>query len=470
MSWNVRGVNDPDRREIIRNVIRHHRANLVCLQETKVQKMTTVVARSLGVGRNYDWRVLEAEGTTGGILLFWDKKIMELVDSETGLFSISCLFKMGEGGVLWMFSGVYGPVERNLKEIFWEELGSIRGWWEGPWCLGGDFNEILSPSERARGGNITPPMRRFAEIVNEMGLRDLPLQGGPYTWSGGRNGRSMSRLDRFLVSSDWECQFSNVVQKCLPRPISDHFPILLDSDGVRTGPSPFRFELMWLKFRGFRELLKGWWQNLTFHGSFSYILAAKLKALKGILKSWNMEVFGRVEVKKKEALQRVSCWDSMEKQRELILEEREEKIRAKEEFKSWAVMDEISWRQKSRELWLKDGDKNTGYFHKMANAHRRRNCLGKISINGKMMEKEVEIKVGLIEAFKNILSAPSEWRPSLPDLSFDEIIIEDATKLEEDFSEEEIWTAISGLNGEKAPGPDGFPLAFWSFSWDFVKT
>ena len=226
---------------------------------------------------------------------------------------------------------------------------------------------------------------------------------------------------------------------------------------------------MWLKFRGFRELLKGWWQNLKFPGSFSYILAAKLKALKGILKSWNMEVFGRVEVKKKEALQRVSFWDGMEKQRELVLEEREERIMAKEEFKSWAVLEEISWRQKSKELWLKDGDKNTRYFHKMANAHRRRNCSGKISINGKMIEKEAEIKVGLIDAFKNLLSAPSEWRPSLLDLSFNEIGIEVASKLEEVFSEEIIWTAISGLNGDKAPGPDGFPLAFWSFSWDFVK-
>ena len=37
------------------------------------------------------------------------------------------------------------------------------------------------------------------------------------------------------------------------------------------------------------------------------------------------------------------------------------------------------------------------------------------------------------------------------------------------FTEEEILAAISGLNGDKAPGLDGFRLAFWSFSWDFVK-
>ena len=37
------------------------------------------------------------------------------------------------------------------------------------------------------------------------------------------------------------------------------------------------------------------------------------------------------------------------------------------------------------------------------------------------------------------------------------------------FIEEEILAAVSGLNDDKAPGPDGFPIAFWSFSWDFVK-
>ena len=126
LSWNVQVVNDPGRRKITRNFIRYQRMDLVCLQETKIQEMIVAVAHSLGVGRRYDWKALNAEGSAGGVLLFWDKKTMELVDSEIGLFSISCQFKMVEGGFLWMFSRVYGPVERNLKETFWEEMGSIR--------------------------------------------------------------------------------------------------------------------------------------------------------------------------------------------------------------------------------------------------------------------------------------------------------------------------------------------------------
>ena len=74
-----------------------------------------------------------------------------------------------------------------------------------------------------------------------------------------------------------------------------------------------------------------------------------------------------------------------------------------------------------------------------------------------------------MDAFQNLLSAPGAWRLTLLEISFNEIGFEEATKLEEAFIEEEIWIAIPGLNGDKASGLDDFPLAFWSFSWDFVK-
>ena len=65
----------------------------------------------------------------------------------------------------------------------------------------GDFNTIRFSSS----------MRRFSEVIEDLGLRDIPLQGGPFTWrgkegggggGGGGDSGSMSRLDRFLFSDD----------------------------------------------------------------------------------------------------------------------------------------------------------------------------------------------------------------------------------------------------------------------------
>ena len=136
--------------------------------------------------------------------------------------------------------------------------------------------------------------------------------------------------------------------------------------------------------------------------------------MKGILNTWNKEVFGIVEAKKKEALHRASFWDDLEKERELVLEEREERTKAREDFKSWIVLEDISWGQKSREIWLKERDRNTSFFHRLANTHRRRNCLRKITINGRRLNKETEIKEGLVDAFQNLLSALRDWCPLFP--------------------------------------------------------
>ena len=133
--------------------------------------------------------------------------------------------------------------------------------------------------------------------------------GGSYTWCGGLHNRSTSRLDRFLVSKDWDSHFSNLSQSLLPNPTSDHAPILLDGKGIKGKKTLFRFENMWLKAEGFKDLVRKW-TCYNFSESYSHILACKLKALKQDLKVWNREVFGNVSLNKNIVLSPIGFWDA----------------------------------------------------------------------------------------------------------------------------------------------------------------
>ena len=141
-----------------------------------------------------------------------------------------------------------------------------------------------------------------------------------------------------------------------------------------------------------------------------------------------------MEVNKALALSQVDFWDKMELSRTLSVQEVDARRGAKEDFKKWALMEEISWRQKSREVWLREGDRNTKFFHKMANAHRRGNMLSRIKINGVWLTKENEVKEGVVNEFKAMLSSAGGWRPSVRGLSFERLEAVDAASLEEPFS------------------------------------
>jgi exonuclease III len=101
------------------------------------------------------------------------------------------------------------------------------------WCYLDSCGASI-PCERSGEGSLSA-MRDLSNFIFDQGLMDLPLAGGSYSWSLRLDPLVWSRIDRFLVSPDWEARFPMVSQKRLPHLYSDHFPILLDCVDVSRG-------------------------------------------------------------------------------------------------------------------------------------------------------------------------------------------------------------------------------------------
>uniref|UniRef100_A0A2N9J4B7 Reverse transcriptase domain-containing protein n=1 Tax=Fagus sylvatica TaxID=28930 RepID=A0A2N9J4B7_FAGSY len=303
--------------------------------ETKLDQTDLMVVRSLWSNQYVGWEVVNVVNTASGILLMWDKR--------------TC-------------TGVYGPTAEASRGAFWAELETIRQTWNDPWCVMGDFNMVRFPSERLGCNSFSPSMLAFSDFIESSYLVDLPLEGGSYTWGNGSDPPSMSRIDRVLVSPNWEEQFPDVLQNLLPHPISNHHPILVEAGGMSRGKSFFKFENMWLKQAGFVDRVQEW--NEFGHLSFNK----------------NRLMVELLELDVKEGLYGLTIEDKLQREAH------------KAELIHIAHLAEISWRPKSKVLWLKEGDNNTKFFHKVANSHRRCNYMEKLEVEGTVFEEDQVIQ------------------------------------------------------------------------------
>ena len=119
------------------------------------------------------------------------------------------------------------------------------------------------------------------------------------------------------------------------------------------------------------------------------------------------------------------------------------------------------WRTKARCKWLKDGDRNTGYFHKQAVARRNFNSVNEIRFHDKDISDFEEIKTAASKHFENLYTdQPVIEDPQLINLVPNAINSNDNDTLKGVVTLEEIRMAVDSMEDDRAPGPDGFNVNF----------
>ncbi|KAK2665224.1 hypothetical protein Ddye_003798 [Dipteronia dyeriana] len=198
------------------DTIRDMREKLCLLQRFEIER---------GVG-------LESIGSLGGLIVLWNDNLFKVVSC---ISSQNCIILAGEVVSLkktMVFSNVYAPNVEGDQKCLWNFIIKAQIALPGQWCIGGDFNAILFLSKRRKWIYSMSSMKNFNDFTLKTKVIDIPLHGGPFTWSNHKERASWARLDRFLLSPELVVWFPKLIQKCLPKNLSDHNPISLGCQSI----------------------------------------------------------------------------------------------------------------------------------------------------------------------------------------------------------------------------------------------
>lgn len=130
----------------------------------------------------------------------------------------------------------------------------------------------------------------------------------------------------------------------------------------------------------------------------------------------------------------------------------------------------VSWNQKCKIKWAKEGDCNTRFFHREANGRKNKNHIDLLILdNGVSKRDSKEIEEEIMKSFSNLLSPEVSVKPFLEGIDWNPILPREDEELVKPSSLEEIKTAVFSCEGGKSHGADGFSMAFLQKNWDLIK-
>jgi hypothetical protein len=349
----------------------------------------------------------------------------------------------------------------------WDALRRLRPVSALPWVVIGDFNETLWGFEHFSAcEHPERQMANFRDTLSDCDLVDLGFTSLPFTYDNGRSGAGnvKVRLDRVVADTSWRDLFGDATLHYVVSSRSDHCPLLLEirkENWERHKSQIFRYEIMQERLDSLAEEIKEAWCTTPNQEGLGGV-AATLKRAQGALRSWSKENFGAVTTEL-EALR--SRLEELKGARVVV---RTKTRRVTDRMDELLYREEMMWQQRSRIAWLKDGDKNTRYFHRQAVWRARKNKIKKLKDgDGNWQEDQKMLKQMVADYFQNLFQAdPHVVSEELLNLTVTKVSHEMNEQLckeftEKEFTEKEISDALFQMGPLKAPGPDGFPARFY---------
>jgi hypothetical protein len=193
------------------------------------------------------------------------------------------------------------------------------------------------------------------------------------------------------------------------------------------------------------------------------------KKLAGTMESlceWDRNKFGSVnkEIKAlKDRMGRLQNGDYFRNQTEI------ESIKVR--LDEILLREEIMWRQRSRVVWLKEGEQNTSFFHRKASGRAKKNKISKLRrADGTMASKEEEFVNIANGFFSDLYKKDDDVNPAALLEAIQPVVTDKINAdLLADLSEQEIGDALFQIGPLKAPGPDGLPARFFQRNWALLK-
>ncbi|XP_062028495.1 uncharacterized protein LOC133744394 [Rosa rugosa] len=465
--WNCRGIVNQETQRALIDMVQAKRPQLIFLSETLAsQKLIDTITGRVGFVGNF---CFPKQKDSRGLALLWGPEVhVDFRSSSPHHIDV----EVCESGALasWRFTGIYGVASRTERNQTWSMIETLAQQnCSLPWLMAGDFNEIMSHVDKSGGvPRAATAMNKFGQTMVLAGLLDMGFVGCKYTWS---DKFTKERLDRGFQTVQWRdlYPFSRVIT--LPPSDSDHNTLLvevrLEKTVLRRHTRKFRFEEGWYGNEQCSEIIhRNWVIPLT--GNVLQQLGTKIKNAGCQLMQWH-----RVEFQKhKTELHEIQgkLFDIMKQPYSPMQYEVQQNLHVRQS--QLLSLQEKYWKQRSRALWLKEGDRNSAFFHRKASNRKCRNTIkGLQDENGEWHNDPRTIKHMLLEYYQKVFANEGVDDDAISTV-FRATPMKVTAFMNADltlpYSDEEIKVALFQMHPSKSPSPDGMSPFFFQKYWHIV--